>query len=104
MGRGKMTSDNYEEPEFYGPGFDPDKDAERLRSKKDQIKSIMLDEKWHTLRELSGSTDTPEASVSAHIRCFRRKSHGGHIVDRRRVKNYYEYRLNAKTKEDADVV
>jgi hypothetical protein len=99
-----MTSEFYEEPEFYGAGFDPDKDAERLRSKQAQIKSIMVDEKWHTLRELSEATSTPEASVSAHIRCFRRPSHGGHIVDRRRVENYYEYRLNIQTKEDTDGV
>jgi hypothetical protein len=97
-----MTSEFYEEPEFYGAGFDPDKDSARLNSQQARIYNIMVDQNWHTLRELSEATSTPEASVSAHIRAFRRKTHGSHIVDRRRVDNYYEYRLNLEAKEDAN--
>jgi hypothetical protein len=84
---------------FDGVTYDEQLDGVRLHTQMNKIFEIMSDEGWHTLRGLSEATATPEASVSAHIRSFRKQRFGGYIVDRRRTNNYFEYRLNLKPED-----
>jgi len=45
----------------------------------------MADGRWHTLREISGQTGDPEASISARLRDLRKRKFGGHSVLRQRL-------------------
>lgn len=81
---------------FDGVTFDPEQDNERLKRQANDVWRVMIDKKWHTLREISKTTGHPEASVSARIRDFRKKRFGQHTVQRRREafgKGTWEYLL-----------
>ena len=78
---------------FSGAGYVPELDFTRLMNQLERVFDFMKDEQWHTLREVSEAAHGPEASISAAIRSLRKPKHGGYVVDRRRVDNYYEYRL-----------
>ena len=81
-------------PTFGGDTFDPERDEERLRAQYRMVFNFMLDGLWHTLREVSGVTGHPEASVSARFRDMRKKKFGAHTVERRYVsRGLFEYRL-----------
>jgi hypothetical protein len=83
-----------QEIEFQGATYVKERDYTRLKKKYDRVFAFMQDADWHTLREISEATDTPEATASATLRAFRNKKNGGHVVERRYVDNgLYVYRL-----------
>jgi len=55
------------QPRIYGPDV-TEADRIRLRRQFREVRTVMLDGLWHTLRELSRITGHPEASVSARLR------------------------------------
>ena len=72
-------------------------DNKRLLSQFERVFNLMVDGNWRTLKEISEAASAPEASVSAMLRCFRRKKFGGHVVNRQprsdRRYGLYEYQL-----------
>lgn len=91
-----MSLDN---PVFYGAGYEEELDHSRLTNQLHRVFNFMSDQKWHTLSEVSEAAKGPEASISAAIRALRNPKNGGYTVDRRRVGNLYEYRLNLDKEE-----
>jgi len=59
----------------------------------DDVYDVMKDQQWHTLAEVATAVDGRETSVSACIRNFRKASHGGYVVERKREDGEYLYRL-----------
>ena len=80
-----MTDMVQQEIEFQGATYVRERDYKRLKTKYDRVFAFMRDKQWHTLREISEETDTPEATASAILRAFRNKNNGGHTVERRYV-------------------
>lgn len=77
-----------------GDTFDARRDTDRLNRQMHNVYTLMADHDWHTLVELSGRADAPEASVSARIRDLRKPKFGGHTIDRRYVHaGVWEYRM-----------
>jgi hypothetical protein len=73
-------------------------DKARLNAQARKVWHFMASGGWHTLAAIAAGTDgTPEASVSARIRDFRKPEFGSHTVERRRAEHggLYEYRLLA---------
>jgi len=80
--------------EFYGIGYIEERDHSRLKSKSQHVFEIMKDGQWYTLSDIEKMTGSPQASISAFIRGFRRQSNGGHTVEREYVQNgLHRYRL-----------
>lgn len=83
-----------EVPHFDGHTYDPGKDHKRLTTQLGKVRAAMLDGAWHTLDELVARCGGTTASVSARLRDLRKKKHGGHTVERRRVKEgLWQYRV-----------
>lgn len=79
---------------FYGIGYIKERDQSRLKSKSKHVFEIMKGGQWWTLSDLEKITGSPQASISAFIRGFRRQENGGHIVEREYVQNgLHRYRL-----------
>jgi len=78
---------------FEGATYDEVLDKDRLLTQLDKIYEAIKDGNWYSLAQLASMTGAPEASVSAQLRNLRKQKHGGHIIDRRRVYNFYEYSL-----------
>ena len=87
---------------FDGKTYDDTKDRSRLKAQLDDVRSIMFQSGWVTLKEISERVkertgkDTPEASVSARLRDLRKPKFGGYIVSRRARQGHralYEYRI-----------
>ena len=55
----------------------------RLQSQFDHVYEIMSDGKWRSLARLEELTGYPQASISAHLRSFRKVRFGGWNVERR---------------------
>jgi len=70
-------------------------DQKRLSKQHEEIKKLMLDGKWRTLRDIAGGLRYPEASVSAQLRHLRKPRFGAYVVERRRHESagIYEYRV-----------
>ena len=82
--------------DFDGAAYEPELDKVRLTGQLKKIFEIMRDGQWHTLRSLEIMTGFPQASISASIRCFRKKKFGGFIVDRERIgkTGQFQYKLD----------
>jgi hypothetical protein len=77
-----------------GETFDPYRDEERLNKQARAVFTLVRDERWRTLKEISDRTGCPEASVSARLRDFRKPKFGGLTVEKRHVSDgLWEYRV-----------
>ena len=92
-----FTSPRARKPQFRfdGATFDLAKDSARLTTQMLNVRSLMADGEWRTLREISDAVGAPEASVSARLRDWRKERNGGLTVDRRRRGDggLFEYRV-----------
>jgi len=52
---------------------------------REQIRRLMLDGEWRTLREISQALKFPEASVSAQLRHLRKRKNGSYRVSKQRT-------------------
>ncbi len=98
-----MTQQLNFQPHFDGATYEPSRDHERLTGQKQRIFDLMKDGQWRTLEQISEATDTPQASVSARLRDFRKPKFGGHQVDRYYVeKGLFMYRVieNKRAEEE----
>ncbi len=85
----------------FGPAYERERDARRLRTQLEVIRDVMLSAAdcgaWLTLRELAGITRYGEASISAQLRHLRKPAFGSYVVEKRRRGNpgraVWEYRL-----------
>jgi len=80
---------------FDGADYQPTLDQQRLTGQLDTIRSIMLDQRWHTVDDIVAKTRFPANSVQAQLRNLRKPRFGGYQVEKRRVTDtgLYEYRL-----------
>ncbi len=85
---------------FDGSTYEPKFDATRLRGEMARVYNLMMsfpNGRWWTLREISNSTQDPEASISARLRDLRKAKFGAHTVNRRRrgdpKRGIWEYQL-----------
>ena len=67
---------------FNGPDYEPSRDDARLLDQHERIKSLMLDGKSRTLKQIAKATGAPEASVSAQLRHLRKARFGSFTVDK----------------------
>jgi len=74
-------------------------DHVRLGAQLRRVLDVMGDGDWwsvpairHRIAAVTGILD-PEPSISAQIRNAKKAKHGGHVIERRRVHNTYEFRL-----------
>ncbi len=83
--------------DFDGVTYNRELDQSRLNAQSRRVLGVMLSGEWMTLGEISAKTGDPEASCSARLRDFRKESHGGHKVNRRRrgvgKRGLFEYQL-----------
>lgn len=77
-------------------------DHKRLARQHEDIKNLMLDGNWRTLREIRLALHYPEASISAQLRHLRKPRFGSYVVDRRRRGPFYEYRVTARASSSQD--
>ncbi len=93
---------SYEKSDFDGSTYEPKFDASRLRGEMARVYHCMKGNTykhghWFTLREISGFTGDPEASISARLRDLRKAKFGAHTVNRRRrgdpSRGVFEYQL-----------
>lgn len=96
-----------QEQDHKGIVYNPKYDYKRLKKQKDRIWFLMLEaSSWLTLGEISEETGDPEASVSATLRMFRRKSEGGHTIMKRprgsRQRGLWEYKLVENTSNETN--
>jgi len=79
---------------FDGADYNPKRDNPRLVPQFQRVKSLMLDEKWRTLEQISKAVDAPHASVSAQLRHLRKKRFGSYTVERKHAGDgLYFYRV-----------
>lgn len=80
-----------------GDTFDPALDTLRLNKQMRAVYSVVRGGDWWTLGAIAAATGSPEASVSARLRDFRKRQYGGHQVNRRRVHppsgGHWQYQL-----------
>lgn len=80
-----------------GDTFDPAVDTLRLNRQMRAVYNVVRGGDWWTLGAIAAATGSPEASVSARLRDFRKPRYGGHTVDRVRVNppsgGHWQYRL-----------
>ena len=82
---------------FNGADYQPERDDARLTGQILRIWNVVIDGRWHTLKELSAKTNDPEASISAQLRHLRKPRFGGYIVERDYIQNgLYKYRVLPK--------
>lgn len=61
----------------YGP-----KDKPRLDSQRANVRELMLDGMFRTLKEIEEATGYPQASISARLRDLRKQRFGSYTVNR----------------------
>jgi hypothetical protein len=84
-------------PKFDGADYNPQRDDVRLTGQLLRIWNVVIDSRWHTLKEISEKTGDPEASVSAQLRHLRKPRFGGYTVEREYINNgLYKYRVLPK--------
>jgi len=82
---------------FGGSTYIPERDGKRLGRQALKVWETMADEDWHTLSDISRMSGAPEASVSARIRDFRKRSFGSHTVHTNYIQDgLFEYRLEIR--------
>lgn len=76
-------------------------DQSRLNRQHEDIKALMLDGAWRTVKEVSQLLNYDENSVSAQIRHLRKPQFGGWLVLRRRRKDVgvSEYSVKSPVKK-----
>ena len=85
-----------EKPQFNGSDYVPKLDHKRLTTQMHQIKNLMLDGKFRTLRDIENALGYAQASISAQLRNLRKSRFGGFTLDkqRRTLGGLFEYRLS----------
>ncbi len=89
---------------FDGATFVAERDELRLTPQFEAVKSIMLDNNWHTIPELkelltAGGISATEPAISARIRDLRKIRFGGYTVIREYITNgLWQYKLITQTK------
>lgn len=87
---------------YDGASFDPAKDEVRLNRQQAAVLEVMRDGGWRTLEMIQRhlrvhhELHASEASISARLRDLRKPQHGGHTIDRERLKEadgLWRYRL-----------
>ena len=68
---------------FGGVTVDENRDGDRLRAQLHRVRTLMWDQAWRTLAEISAVTGDPEASISARLRDLRKKKFGEHVMNAR---------------------
>ena len=82
---------------FDGADYNPERDDVRLTGQLLRIWNVVIDSRWHTLKEISEKTGDPEASVSAQLRHLRKPRFGSYTVEREYIDNgLYKYRVLPK--------
>jgi len=97
---------DYAETKFFGAGYDPAQDHERLSGQLQRVFDFMTKRprgffEWRTLRQISETTGSPEASVSASLRTLRNQHH--FVIERRRItegKGTFAYRFGGPLPEE----
>ncbi len=91
---------SFSKSDFDGVAYEAKFDSSRLRGEMKRVYEAMAGQYntfWLTLREISQITGDPEASISARLRDFRKRSFGSHTVNRRRrgdpTRGVFEYQL-----------
>ena len=82
---------------FDGETFSRELDGVRLTGQSKKVFDFMADSKWHTLADISEGTSSPESSVSARLRDYRKVRFGRHTIQKRRRSEgsgTWEYKLN----------
>jgi hypothetical protein len=83
---------------FDGSDYVPERDDERLTRATEKIFVLMSDGKFRTLQRISLATGSPESSVSAILRHFRKKRFGSHTVNKKPLGHgLYAYQLIVNT-------
>lgn len=81
-------------PHFDGSTYEPDEDHNRLTRQLARVRTLMLDGRWRTLKQIAARTHDPESSVSARLRDLRKQRFGAYLVNRRRrERGLFEYQL-----------
>jgi hypothetical protein len=84
-------------PQFSGSDYQPAFDFKRLRKQHENIRDLMLDGHWRTLREIAWILNYPESSISAQLRHLRRPKFGSFTVLKRsrgdRQRGLFEYQV-----------
>lgn len=81
-------------PVFGGNTYVAARDGARLTAQLRLVYLCMKDGEWRTLAEISERTGTPQPSVSARLRDFRKARFGAIQVDRKNLaKGLFTYRL-----------
>ena len=83
---------------FDGKTYDHAKDNLRLKTQLARVLSVMYDNQWKTLGEISAVTKDPQASISARLRDLRKQKFGGYVIERRNrglaTDGLFEYKLS----------
>jgi hypothetical protein len=86
-------------PLFSGVTFDAKLDGARLSGQLKAVRDLMSDGGWRTLAQIAEAVSGSEAGVSARLRDLRKREHGSHTVNRRRVSGgLWEYQLILNTR------
>lgn len=93
---------NFETTRFYGGGYSPEQDHDRLTGQLRKVFDYMasshkIPECWVSLRQISDYTGVPESSASAKLRTLRNEH--GFIIDKMRKKHgsgLWVYRLKGR--------
>lgn len=98
---------NEDEADFFGEGYDPVQDKERLTESLYRVFAFMMRGGWYTQFEIAEGSDTVVTTVRTYLSNLRRPEWGGHTVLRTRVeegKGTYKYQLvpnkESKTYQD----
>ena len=78
---------------FDGTTYQPELDFIRLTGQLQAIYNLMRSGSWYSVTNIHEALGFPEPSISAQIRNLRKKKFGGHLIERRRVDNFYQFRL-----------
>lgn len=85
---------------FDGATFDPKLDGKRLTTQKFAVLTALYSGEWLGLLDIAQKAGLSAAQlpgISARVRDLRKRAHGGHTVERRRVGDgtdgVWEYRL-----------
>lgn len=57
------------------------------------LAALQANREWRTLHQISMVTGISLISLSSQLRNLRKRAHGGHVVEKRRLNGAYEYRL-----------
>lgn len=79
---------------FDGSDYQPLRDDIRLTGQLLRIWSVVCDQQWRTLDQISAATGDPQASISAQLRHLRKDRFGAHTVEKIHLgEGLYKYRV-----------